>query len=266
MLILDIDMDFFLEGRVTRAAQEGPRPNPNDHGLVPWTEERTIHFLEHFNVRSGAPFNVVDHHDEVFLLWRQQIDAGIVKTPFHVVHIDAHSDLGMGDSSWVYLHTELLQLPLEDRQYPKIGNEGLNCGNFLLYAVANRWISQIDFVTTSSWHDDFPRDAFSDQSFSEINRRSEYGCLSQEALSLDLELMSLTKEDVDDMIHGHPLSTDQRRRKCGEPIVPFRLHLYPEVPEWFSNANWDRLYVAKSPSYFPACADNLFDIVRSYID
>jgi hypothetical protein len=157
MHILDIDMDFFLDGRVTAAARDAPRPVADDHGLVPWSEDRVTNFLEKLNIQPGIKTHFVNHHDEVFPIWRRQIEESILKTPFHVVHVDAHSDLGMGFPDWPYLHTEFLKMSLKERHHPKTGNEGLNFGNYLLFAVGNRWISEIDFVANSSWRDDLPR-------------------------------------------------------------------------------------------------------------
>jgi hypothetical protein len=36
----------------------------------------------------------------------------LIKAPFDMDHVDAHADHGLGDSSWVYLLTEILALPV----------------------------------------------------------------------------------------------------------------------------------------------------------
>lgn len=65
------------------------------------------------------------------------IEAGLLVPPLHVTHVDAHADLGMGDSGHVHL-MELLQLPPDRRTRPRVADTGdwgdLQEGNYLLYS------------------------------------------------------------------------------------------------------------------------------------
>ena len=76
------------------------------------------------------------------------MQTGILQPPFHVTHVDAHADLGLGDSGYVYLMTSLLFAPPESRLHPAppTGKTGLTEGNFLLFAIACRWINDLEYV------------------------------------------------------------------------------------------------------------------------
>ncbi len=58
---------------------------------------------------------MIEHHNELFYRWGEAIDAGRMAAPFEVVHVDAHADLGLGDSSYAYLMGELAFQPIEER-------------------------------------------------------------------------------------------------------------------------------------------------------
>ena len=262
MRVLDIDMDFFLNGRVSNVSRDAPRPVVENDFLSPWKEALTINFLESLQISSGTHHDIVTHHDEVFPVWRRLISEGILDTPFQVVHVDALSDLGMGFPSWPYLHTDFLELPLSDREYPRTGDEGLNFGNYLIFAVGNRWISEIDFVTNDSWHDDLPRLAFSDESVAIIDKIEANACLPKVSYDLELELMSITKDDVEKSIYAGHSDLFKRRKKCGEPTVHFRVHIEPMLPQIVTEGTWDYISVARSPSYVPESADHLLEIIR----
>ena len=61
---------------------------------------------------------------------------GLLTPPFHVTHVDAHADLGLGDAGYVYLLTELLLEDPRDRWWPRTGTTGLNDANHLAFAIA----------------------------------------------------------------------------------------------------------------------------------
>jgi len=88
----------------------------------------------------------VEHHGEVFRRWRSAIRHGFLPVPFHVTHVDAHADLGLGDAGYVSLVTELLHREVEERAGDEEDPAGLGGGNLLAFAIACRWISELDYV------------------------------------------------------------------------------------------------------------------------
>jgi hypothetical protein len=105
---------------------------------------------------------VVEHHNEIFYHWGEAIDAGQMTTPLEVVHVDAHADLGLGDASYAYLMGELAFEPFQKRyeilraRRPSSRNEMLDLdsyaltdGNWLMFALACGWLSNLTYVTNS---------------------------------------------------------------------------------------------------------------------
>ena len=138
--ILDLDTDFFSH-EVVYWPDVSARPSDDDHPV--WDLEDVREFLEvRCGLRGKLPGRAVATHDEVFPLWRAASNAGRIATPFHVTHVDAHGDLGFGDASYVCLMTELLHMPAEDRSDPRRLEES----NYLAFAIACRWIHDLDYV------------------------------------------------------------------------------------------------------------------------
>jgi hypothetical protein len=143
--VLDLDLDAFIYGSAHWREPDGPRLEADE--FPPWTLEKLLGFLESQCLLTGRlPGYAVEDHGELFFRWRDAIDQGLLEPPFHITHVDAHADIGLGDSGYVYLLTELLREPVEARRDPRIGNDALGDGNFLAFAVATRWVSAIEYV------------------------------------------------------------------------------------------------------------------------
>ncbi len=97
-------------------------------------------------ITAKLPGFVVEHHAELFACWREAIARGAMQPPFSVSHVDGHADLGLGDSGYMYLMTELLFLRPEERQFPMTGPGGLDDGNWLAFAIACRWVGDLVYV------------------------------------------------------------------------------------------------------------------------
>jgi UPF0489 domain len=144
--ILDIDLDVFSSPTVYWPQTED-RPADGDYTCASAHDVR--YFLEQQcglsadNPIAGREF--IDH-DEAFVTWRRWIEQGMLTSPFSIVHVDAHADMGMGDAGWVYLLSDLLDLPVEERRAPRRGFDALNAGNYLMFAVANRWVDRLTYV------------------------------------------------------------------------------------------------------------------------
>src|SRR5690242_18621207 len=100
----DIDFDFFVV-QVVHWPPTGTRPDPKEH-LV-WSDADALAFLRNrCGLQGRRPGFVAENHAELFPLWRAAIAHGTLVPPFHVTHVDAHADLGLGDVGYVYLLTE----------------------------------------------------------------------------------------------------------------------------------------------------------------
>jgi hypothetical protein len=259
MNVLDIDLDFFLNERATGRADDIDS-RPDDHGLVPWDSGEVIRFLEGpLHVTGRVPGSVVSSHHEVFFRWRTLIAQHRLTVPFYVCHVDAHADLGMGLPSWVYLHSEFLELPLAARDRPLEGERGLNFGSYLAFAVGNRWISAIDFVVPTFWRDDIPQELLSDAYL------AKSGEFNKPNKKLQIELMHAPQEKIESALIGGPRFT-QYRRPVGEPAIAFNIIGQDAAAPRYRTQTWDFIFLSHSPGYVPTSADALLPVISAYID
>ncbi len=243
MKVLDIDLDFFL-------SEICHRPNRNSRLLssdyIPWAPEAVHNFMEHncaLTRVSKLPALVVRTHDEVFDIWREQIRKRHLQVPFHVVHVDAHADLGFSDSSYIYILGELLQVAPNERQDPKRGGgNGLNQGNYLAFAIACRWLRKLTYVHHPRMSNDLPYLLFR----------------NHQTQTKMIELGLYRVEDA------------ERLASCNAPPQP--LALEPPVPihmiskEKFKNqGGFAFAYVSISPQYTPPQAEDLIQEIGRYV-
>ena len=241
---------------------DDPANRPDDYGIVPWSIEETTQFVEQrLNVSLGNAGAIVQSHHEVFYEWKRRIEAEELATPFKVVHVDAHSDLGMGSISWPYLHSEFLDLKVDERPMAQQGDEGINFANYLAFALGCRWIGEVDFVINHAWHDDIPRYLLSNGSNALVEQKAPWGVLPYGDYSLEMELMQMPKWD--------PMKSTwepmEVRRPIGEPRIPFSVITVESLGARYANTNWNYVFLSHSPGYVPSYADHLLDVVGNYI-
>lgn len=96
--ILDLDLDFFFHKAAHwRDAGSG---RLDAEAYPPWSNKEAIDFLhDHCCLAAPRPGFVVENHGELIELWATAIDSGRLTPPLSVTHIDAHSDLGLGDAT-----------------------------------------------------------------------------------------------------------------------------------------------------------------------
>ena len=233
--ILDVDLDFFVWNVVSDRVRTDPRPSAEEH--PPWTIDEAIQFLTQCcKLDKPLPGGAVEHHDDVFPLWRQAIETGALTTPFHITHVDGHADMSMG-LGYEYIITELLHQPVTKRSSPPLGTDTLNEGNYLAFAIANRWVNDVDYVYTpngggdinvyfkENWTNKFPNDV--------------------------VRLTALTQTQFESLKASswHP---DFKVPYGDEPRVPFRSQRWKDFK---AAAGYDFLYLAKSPAFAPAELD-----------
>lgn len=261
--ILDLDLDVFSWPIVTGLFRT-PEP-PEDHESQCASVEDVRFFLEQqcgLSVSKRLLGAEVITHDAAFDTWARWIDAGTIDVPFAVIHVDAHADMGMGDAGWAYLMSELLALPVEERRQPRRGSDALNEGNYLMFAAANRWFSNLKYVypALNPW---------------ERNWQSGRGVETEEGPFTDgapgdLMVMHFRNEDwrtgelvlkhcsreVIDRCFGRKLSPVIRY----EPGIPFSCE---EIPQ-FRFASFTHILLARSPNYSAPCAHGLLPVIREY--
>jgi hypothetical protein len=183
----------------------------------------------------GARF---EHHDELF-------DYAIshFKEPIHLVHVDAHADIGGGFSGcWHYVCTEYIHHPVAKRQKPKKGNKFLNAGNFVVFLAACELLGRLTFVSHPDWHDDYNSIYMKD--FDPTSGALQLKRYSPEVVSA-AGIASLC-----DVVHDV------------EAEIPF--HRVPRA-EFSLSATPDFMFVTRSPGYTPASTDVLYAKIAEFI-
>lgn len=237
--ILDLDLDFFLEEAAHWRDAGSGRLDPEDY--PPWSRDDALAFLrDRCKLTDPLPGFVVENHGELFPLWSAAIDAGQLTPPLSVTHVDAHADLGLGDATYFFLLTELLFLPVEDRVDPAAGE--VNDGNWLAFAVACRWLSDLTYVRNGADGERRPGDLF------------PYYMENFDLDASNLELNAMTREQLERRLHDQEYTI-----ASVEPKVPLR---HMSWGEFTASEPFDVICLARSPDYTPAELDPLFDEIR----
>ncbi len=234
MRVLDIDLDFFLED-CCPLAEVGERPALGGH--EPWSEERTVCFLEKqcgLSTQNPVPGAVFATHDAVLSFWRARIGERSLQTPFHVTHVDAHSDLGIGYPGPSCVLNGVLPLLLEKRtdieRYYALNM--LDEANYLLFALAFRYIASLDNVRNSRSRPDIPREIMENGQENRLRLRSFAAQLSE-------------------------------GKNGKEPLIPF--HVYEDYRLFQNDTPYDFVTLACSARYAPKEADALIPLISRYI-
>ena len=231
MRVLDLDMDFFLSDPCPLAPL-GERPDESCASM--WSEEEIVRFLEEqcgLSREHPVPGAIFDTHDKALDYWQARLDEGSLQAPFEVVHVDTHSDLAFGPPGTGYvLNVVLSRLPSQraDIALYRKGVE-LDEANYLLFALAFRWISRLAYVRNPKSHQDIPRQL------------------------LDAEGNIRLRSFISQMMEG---------KNGPEPVIPF--DVYDDYRQ-FQQTGYDFVTMAQSPRYAPRSADRIMEIVGRYV-
>ena len=232
MRVLDLDLDFFLAD-CCPLAEKGDRPSLKGH--EPWPEEAVADFLEKhcgLSAEHPVPGRIFETHDQALLFWEEMLRAGRLTAPFHVTHVDAHSDLGIGYPGPGYVLYNVLTMPPEKRLDPALfyQQKKLDEANYLLFALAMRRVASLDNVRNPLSRPDIPRELLNEDG--------------------SIRLVSLT-------------SRLYEKQNGPEPVIPFRV--YDDWQTFFSSGPYDFVTLAMSPRYAPPEADALAEVIGRYI-
>ncbi len=158
MWVLDLDLDFFLSD-CCPLANRGERPSSG--AATPWTEAAVVSFLENglgLDPSRPIPGRITETHDGALGFWKERMDAGLLPRPFSVVHVDAHADLGIGKPGPGFVLNNVLGIPPKERDAfaRYYAQKQLDEANYLLFALAFRWIDALTLVRDPFSRPDLP--------------------------------------------------------------------------------------------------------------
>jgi len=264
--ILDLDLDVF-SWPIVHWPQTDDRPDDAEHSVAAADDVR---FLLEAQCGLSTSKRIIGQevtdHDEAFFVWRAWIEQGKLTPPFSVIHVDAHGDMGLGDAGYVYLLSDLLALPVEQRRNPKRGGNALmNAGNYLMFAVANRWLSRLTYVFP--WKTPWQSKWKCGES-EEVEDDPRY-----DGAPGDLLVMHFRNGDWRTRMLELRHCTREALNHCmGRAELEPYIHLEPAIPFDFTPVRdfrfngFTHLTVAQSPRFAPPKADNLLSIIRKYFD
>lgn len=264
--ILDLDLDFFVWPIERDRADDEPRLDEN--AFAPASAEQVRRFLENrcgLSTAHPIPGRLLVQHVDAFSTWREWLSRDILVAPFNVVHADAHSDLGSGwpNESPRFYETELLAHPLEERISPRVGTDALNSGNYLVAAVANRWVYELKYVYPT---DPLPPDPAKAR-IERIQKLLTRGDGNETAPS-DLPTYCFKDWSAKTRIIELREYSKVGYSRVDSSTQP--VHVEPEVPfDWveadkFEFSGFTHMVVAQSPAYTPSTADPLLKIIEEY--
>lgn len=240
--ILDIDLDFFLN-KVSVSREDDKRLKKKKY--YPWSKSAFMSFLENRCLLSKEdPLNgrIVKEHHEAFFFWREQIIQKKIEVPFDIIHIDAHSDIGVADWGWMYITSELLHKSIEERIYPDESLlYGINEANYLAFALACRWVNKLTFVIHPKWEIDLLNVYFKD-----FNYESGF-----------IQLKKFDKEDL--LKKGFDIEI---KTSNFEPQIPVE---FIQLSDYKSNEPFTLLTCSHSKNYTPKKSDVLLRVLKGYI-
>lgn len=237
MRVLDIDLDFFLAD-CCELADLGERPPLAGH--EPWREAEVRRFLEEncaLDRSRPIPGRIFETHDGALLFWNELINAERLAVPFEVTHIDAHSDLGIGKPGPGFVLNSVITLdPAKRADIPRYYRmKQLDEANYLLFALAFRWVSALENIRNPKSRPDIPDFAFK-------NEAGEYS---------HIKLSSFASRLFE-------------AKNGEEPLVPFAV--FSDYTEFKAKGEYDFISLAISPRYAPKEADALLAVIGEYIE
>lgn len=249
MIVLNIDLDFFLDNIPYGSGRDKGR-KPSEEFKV-WEEAKVIEFIEkNFSLRIDKKIRgrIIEHHEEAFYYLRELIINGELEIPFKLLHVDAHFDMGyFPDGSWKYIVEVYLKKPYLEKIYPENQRDygkyaHFGCGNYLLYILANGWLSSIDYFYHPKLEEfDFP------PMFTKIVDRTNK--IFKVGLGI-VDGVRVTEKNIYDTIEE--IKYESYVKTIG----------YKEENMY---SNIDYVIVSKSPQFTPVESDKLLDVFSRYI-
>lgn len=251
MLVLSLDIDFFVCPKKYDSPTDSIERLPS-HEYCVEDLPNVRSFLEDrccLSANHKVPGAFMRHHTQGF-----DVVEELHRRAAHgidLINVDAHADLGSGDSGWHYLLTEWLPIPAGSRPKPKRGYDGLNLGNWMAFVGAAGFLNSLTYVPNI-----------------ELGRGPDRGTPG------DICRCYLRDEDSAPQLYFCPISAGEVREwgaprlkellKLKEPaaVVPFTLC---DREDLRLDRRPDYVFVCQSPGYTPVEADEILDLVGDYI-
>ena len=258
-------MDYFMDEIAFNISQNINERLPEEYySSYVWSRMRVIKFLENnlgLSKNNKIKGRIISNHNEAILFWKELISKGELITPFEVIHVDSHADLGLGYSSWQHILDCLLSYPVHERQeYNKyidcFGNESKEgIGDFLLFAVAYQWISKLVYCANPNGD--------KDDYLLEILKDFHEECIRDKPVTNIIQLAYNSNMERPDYYESKLIKEKYFNTEIKDPEV--EMIIIPTIEDVKYSGDFDYIVMAQSPNYTPASADFILDILKEYI-
>jgi hypothetical protein len=237
MNVLSIDADFFVSPVARMVDLHSEERLPDSYETDP--PKLVEYLLDRFGLTTpDVPGVFMRHHDQGFDVLRAVAARG---EAIDLVHVDAHADLGLADvKSLTYLFTDFAHRTAAERANPRRGDDGLDLGNWLAFAVGAGFLSSVTFVPRELWEDVDPTD------------------LPPSLLSSDRKMLRVARASVEDLGEEQVSFTPLGHLPCAGAAaldLAFR-------DSFQASACPDLVMVCQSPQFTPKSADAVLDACR----
>lgn len=267
MRILDIDMDFFMKIVAGNIVEEsGIRLTD---GASVWCEDKVVDFIEKnlglskLNKINGR---ILTYHKEALYFWEELMDNKKLKRPFEVIHIDSHSDLSYGDTGYAYVYNKVSRFDLNERrnyvrnQQPN-SKIKITSGNYLLYAIAFGYISELVYCTNPNRCPRCKEESGRDYN-EKILKYQENEFIN--GISKNYIQICYNKDKEFDKIYSEKDRNAYIEGAICDSEVKFTIINRLDKMQ-FSDMKFDFINIAQSPEYTPEEADFILDVFKDYI-
>lgn len=251
MKILDLDLDYFLDVPVNnRCHKSDERVTDPDCINSVWSEERVREYLEEklgLSKVHKIKGRIVKGHNESLFFWQELIENSLLTTPFSVVHIDSHADMGCGSMGLIFVLDELIfcQQNIRPRCCSNFEVNGrfydIDIGDYLLFAIAFGWIADITYCA---------------------NPNNDPGDIPPQILRKKLPDYKF-EVPITSTIKLRPLESEQQNNIDESEV---QLRILPKIENVNYDGDFNYVVLAQSPNYTPKESDYILDIFREYID
>lgn len=258
MKILDLDMDYFMNEVISGHLVNSSKRLDNSYSKLVWSKDQVIDFLENnlgLSKQNKLKGRIVTGHNEALYFWGELIEKNKLKTPFEVIHVDSHADLGIGYGSWKYILDELLNY--EPAERPINNSCKIEIGDYLLFAIAYQWISKITYCANPNGSkNDYILYTFKNFHENQISDKPIENIIQ---FAFNPNMKRPENIEADSLKKLYFFNATYK-----DPEVS--LITIPTIDDVKYDGDFDYVVLAQSPEYTPESADFIMDIFRQYID
>lgn len=263
MNILNINLNFFLnflyfpyKQKMKVSLSSGP--------IKTCLKKKVKSYLESvLFLKESRPGKIVERPEQIFYEWRNLINENKLQVPFRLVNVDPNANLGhtwKEKTCFRYFFNEFLRLDPSERVNPKCGEDGLDSESYVLFAMGNEWIREMDLVLPGDGLiRDIPDCILCDSSYEKVlDDIDEYRSGSSYYISLGRSSNVFKVTD-------RPNFKVVNRSQLIKPRIKLNLVSRWQIDDRYKSISWDYIFFSISPDSHSNESDILIPLISQFI-